>query len=92
MKNNQVKNWFNFKEWKECFEEFKKRREQIPDLKLIISTHLVTSGYWIDNPNDKVLDSDKVYQGKEADLLMKKVEETINIALKENKIVDHLIF
>lgn len=85
--NNIISESFEFNKWKDCFAYYKKLlNEKVPNLRLIISTHWATSGYWIENKTEPVDASvDFEYKDKDALKLMERVEKEIKVAKKNRR-------
>lgn len=77
---------FDFKDWKECFKVLRDNLEIYGDeMQLVISTHFLTSGYWIEEKGKDLTKTDIVYTGNEIFELEKRIEEEIILAEKENR-------
>jgi hypothetical protein len=86
MKDIKISLHFDFKYYKECFKEWRYIYRIYGDkVKFVISTHELTSGYWIENSDYDVLDNgtEIVYKGKEVDKLIKRVLYGIKKGKKE---------
>jgi len=72
---------FEFEDWHKCFAYFDEMaKQEIKNLRLVISTHWASEGYWIENTTEEVSSEDYVYTPEEVPALMERVKDGIEQA------------
>lgn len=78
MKTN-ISHYFEFKDWRACFALFEHlAMNNTPNLRLVVSTHWATEGYWIEDHTESVPPMDFVYTPDEYVELKERVEAEQN--------------
>jgi hypothetical protein len=77
--------FFEFKDWKECFQSWKDNIKIYDDMQMVISTHSLTSGYWIEKKGTHLTQGDIAYTGSQVDELEKRIIEEIEISAIQNR-------
>jgi hypothetical protein len=84
----EISDSFEFRHWKEAFDRYYELRKQdLQHLRMVISTHWATSGYWVETDNRPVSEGDYAYVGEEVDKLYARVKEEIEQAAIEKRSV-----
>lgn len=68
---------FAFKDWKEAFELWRVE-SKTHKVQLVIATHWITSGYWIEDLGTYITETDYLYKGDEVLELEKRLKEKLN--------------
>lgn len=72
---------FEFNEWHKAFAYFDElNKQKIENLRMVISTHWATTGYWIENSIEQVSSEDHVYAAEQVPLLKQRVISAIDEA------------
>lgn len=82
----EINESYEFREWQKAFDRyFELRKDGIEKLRMVISTHWATSGYWVENNTTPVSSEDIEYVGEEVDKLYTRVKEELNQAQIEGR-------
>ena len=76
---------FEFNQWEVCFKVFNERVASGENIRLVISRHLYSAGYWIEYPITELSIYDTAYSGQAAIDLQNNVRKEIELANKENR-------
>lgn len=76
MKTETSHHFFEFCQWIDAFKKYHEL-EGTENLRMVISTHWATQGYWIETSTEEVSFHDYQYVGKEVIALEKRVTDAI---------------
>lgn len=86
MKKTFVSEYFEFLDWRKCFDRFRELQDTYGDnLRLTIATKFYVSGYWIERVSFKTYDGDIIYTGDDVDKLEKRIIQEHETAKKEER-------